>query len=213
MTTTFSACLAGRLACLAVAALAVAGCSNPRETLGLDRAAPDEFTVVSRAPLSLPPNYDLHPPVPGASRPQEPHARDQAAGALFNGAAGGDSAIASASPVLPDAGVTPAPVRAAAKTAAPTAAESVFLSHAGAVNPDPAIRAKVDQETTLMIAADRKFVDRLIFWRTPEDPSSVVDAGAEAQRLRANAALGKPVVDGETPTITRERKAPLEGLF
>ena len=34
---------------------------------GLDKRPPDEFTVYSRAPLSLPPNYDLRPPGdPGA---------------------------------------------------------------------------------------------------------------------------------------------------
>jgi hypothetical protein len=52
-----------------------------------------------------------------------------------------------------------------------------------------------------------------MFWRTPEDRSPVVDAPREAQRLRENAALGKPVDDGETPTIQRRKKALLEGIF
>ncbi|WP_376087212.1 DUF3035 domain-containing protein [Roseomonas sp. CCTCC AB2023176] len=46
--------------------------------LGLTRDAPDEFQVVTRAPLSLPPSLgNLPPPRPGAGRPQELSAREQ----------------------------------------------------------------------------------------------------------------------------------------
>ena len=36
--------------------LVIGGCSNIRETLGLSKQSPDEFKVVSRAPLSMPPD-------------------------------------------------------------------------------------------------------------------------------------------------------------
>jgi hypothetical protein len=32
---------------------------------------PDEFEVVQRAPLTIPPDFDLRPPKPGSPRPQE----------------------------------------------------------------------------------------------------------------------------------------------
>ncbi|MBM3559287.1 MAG: DUF3035 domain-containing protein, partial [Alphaproteobacteria bacterium] len=52
----------------AVLALAVGGCGeDTKRSLGLSKPAPDEFSVVSRAPLSLPPNYTLRPPRPGAT--------------------------------------------------------------------------------------------------------------------------------------------------
>jgi hypothetical protein len=41
----------------------------------------------------------------------------------------------------------------------------------------------------------------------------VVDPQAEAQRLRENQALGKPVTDGDTPIIRRRKKGALEGIF
>ena len=47
------------------------GCSDLRAALGMDRAGPDEFAVESRAPLLIPPDFDLRPPQPGAPRPQE----------------------------------------------------------------------------------------------------------------------------------------------
>src|SRR6195952_5646227 len=60
------------------------GCSGDKlaRTFGLTRDAPDEYTVTTRAPLSMPPDYNLRPPRPGAPRPQEQSERDQAASAL-----------------------------------------------------------------------------------------------------------------------------------
>ena len=68
-------------ATLVVGALALSACSNASRTLGLDPAPPDEFTVVSKAPLTIPPDFNLRPPKPGAARPQEqtPTTRAQAA--------------------------------------------------------------------------------------------------------------------------------------
>ena len=37
-----------------------------RDNLGMNRAAPDEFKVVSRPPLSVPPEFYMRPPEPGA---------------------------------------------------------------------------------------------------------------------------------------------------
>jgi hypothetical protein len=65
------------VACLA-AALALTGCSNWRQVIGLDQPAPDEFAVESRAPLTVPPEFSLRPPQPGAPRPQEVTAAERA---------------------------------------------------------------------------------------------------------------------------------------
>ena len=60
-----------RVALVAVlASLTLSGCSDARRALGYDKSAPDEFAVVSRAPLSQPPDLTLRPPTPGAVRPQ-----------------------------------------------------------------------------------------------------------------------------------------------
>jgi len=49
----------------------IAGCSDLKKSMGLEPTLPDEFAVESRAPLTIPPDFDLRPPQPGASRPQE----------------------------------------------------------------------------------------------------------------------------------------------
>lgn len=50
--------------------------------MGLAPTAPDEFAVESRAPLTIPPDFDLRPPQPGAARPQEVAAADKAKKAI-----------------------------------------------------------------------------------------------------------------------------------
>jgi len=69
---------------LLASALVLGGCSNIRESLGSIRTAPDEFNVVTRAPLRLPPDLeDLPEPQPGLARPQELQPSEQAQVALF----------------------------------------------------------------------------------------------------------------------------------
>src|SRR3546814_14934360 len=55
---------------LSAAGLLLAGCSDLRRTFGMDKSGgPDEFAVVSRAPLTVPPDFGLRPPRPGERRP------------------------------------------------------------------------------------------------------------------------------------------------
>ena len=53
-----------------VATLALAGCTDLKQAIGLEPTMPDEFAVESNPPLMIPPGFDLRPPTPGAPRPQ-----------------------------------------------------------------------------------------------------------------------------------------------
>ena len=53
----------------------------------INRERPDEFAVQRQAPLVVPPDFALTPPVPGAPRPAEGTAAQQALDALFGGPA------------------------------------------------------------------------------------------------------------------------------
>jgi len=68
--------------------LAVSGCTDVKRAVGLEKVAPDEFAVESRAPLTIPPDFDLRPPQPGAGRPQEASAASKAQGAIDNAGPG-----------------------------------------------------------------------------------------------------------------------------
>ena len=176
---------------LLAAGLMLGACGDTRKVLGYDKVTPDEFKVVSRAPLSLPPDYGLRPPQPGAPRPQEGAIPDQAKLAVTGVASN----------------------RAAANPGGGSAGEAALLQQAGAARAQSDIRAVVNQESNQLAQADKTFIDRLIFWRKPEEPGTVVDPEREAQRIRENQALGRTVSEGETPSIKRRRRAPLEGIF
>jgi hypothetical protein len=61
-----------------VGTVLVAGCTDFKRAIGIEQTMPDEFAVESRAPLTIPPDFDLRPPTPGAPRPQEKSADQQA---------------------------------------------------------------------------------------------------------------------------------------
>ena len=184
--------LALGLGALALAATLSACEGGIGDALGLGKNAPDEFAVVRNAPLTLPPDFTLRPPRPGEARPNEESVREQARVALFNEA----GALA-----IDDS------------TAAATQGEAAFVERAGAADVDPNIRHIVDREFSGYASEDESFIDSLLFWQEEQPPGEVVDAAAEAERLRENAEAGKPVTAGETPTIKRREKALLEGVF
>lgn len=186
-----------RRAALGLSVLALAATLSACEgglggALGLDKKAPDEFAVVRSTPLTLPPDFTLRPPRPGEAGPSERSLREQARDTL-----------------LSDSGA-PAPDDAAAT---PTQGEAAFIERAGAADIDPNIRHLVDREFSGLASEDESFVDSLLFWREEAPPGDVVDAEAEAERLRENIEAGRPVTAGETPTIKRREKALLEGVF
>ena len=62
-----------KLSFFAALSLSLAACGGESlsDTLGYGKSAPDEFAIVTKAPLVIPPDYSLRPPQPGAPRPQE----------------------------------------------------------------------------------------------------------------------------------------------
>lgn len=176
--------------CAVLAASLVAGCgSGVRRTLGLEKRVPDEFAVVSRAPLTVPPDFKLRPPQPGAERPQEGSTADMARTALTgnpNGAFAGRGM---------------------------SQGEQALLTDAGASQAVPGIRDVVNRETSVLAEEEKSFTDRLVFWREDEPTGTLIDAEAEAKRIRQNQALGKSMTEGDSPQIERRQRGLLEGIF
>lgn len=176
-----------------VASLAACGPDTSRN-LGLTRDAPDEFQVTTRAPLSMPPDMTSLPvPRPGASRPQERSAREQAEAAL-----------------VPSLALEAPRSRTGAGR---SAGEVALVASAGTPPSNDNIRQQVDEESLRLERPARSLTDRLMFWR-PEGPSGIpVDPSRESQRLRENAALGREATEGQTPIIQPRRRGWFEGWF
>ena len=182
-----------KVALLGGLAFAVSGCESTRETFGLNKTAPDEFQVVSRAPLSLPPDFTLRVPEPGAPRPQTGTTTDQARRILT--------------------GEDPDAVKRDITDGNRSQGQVALLSQSGAQYADPAIRTTVDRETSIFIEESDSVVDKLIFWQEKPEFGTQVDAEAEAKRIRDQQALGESVSEGETPVIERRQKGWLEDIF
>lgn len=178
---------------LTLAAVLLAGCeANVGQMFSFDKDVPDEFAVVKRAPLTLPPDYGLRPPLGAGAQVGAQSARDSARSALIGATA-----------------LTPRQrERAIAEAVAEgqDPAEVSLVAAAGGLGVNPEIRQIVDEESASLARESESFIDTLVFWREPEPPGTVVDASSEARRLQENTGLGREVTDGRTPMIRRERE-------
>lgn len=162
---------------MAVALAVLSGCGgtgeNARQILGMDRRAPDAFSVTTHAPLEVPASLaqPLPVPQPGMARPQEVSATSMARSAV-NAA---DMSQASA----------------------PSAAEQALLQKAGPA--DPNVRVQVNKEAQEDADAQTGPLDWMLFWKKDTQAGVAVNANAEAERLRKNQAEGKPATEGGTP--------------
>jgi len=165
------------------AALVVTGCQSTKQALGMTKVVPDEFRVVTKAPLVVPPEYALRPPAPGEPRPQELQPESAARQALLG-------------------------QRAAA---ARSQGETMLVNRAGGDRADPLARYVVDDEFGDIAYKEKSFADRIMFWRGNDDgaaaapapagtnESAPVDAATEAERLRALTG-GRPItIQKQTP--------------
>lgn len=184
------------------AAFLVGACADVRQSLGLDIRPPDEFKVVSRAPLAIPESLDDLPALrPGAPRPQEIQPVAQAQTALF-----GDA--------LPEgrSGEGEKVLVAAAIGHALTTTGHLVVGSDVEVRPD--IRARIDAEHRFILD-DATWIEEINPVTDYGDPTEVVvDAVKERQRLQTAAALGLPPNEGdfESYVVPHEEKALLQGV-
>lgn len=139
-------------------ALGLAGCGGASKALGMSKVTPDEFRVVTKAPLVVPPDFSLRPPAPGEPRPQELQPESAAREALLG--------------------------QRAAETRTP--GENALVAKAGAGTADPLIRYVVDDEFGDLAHKDRSFADKVMFWRKGS-PAPAANGAVSAQAAGANA--------------------------
>ncbi len=210
------------------ALLALSACGNGtvKETLGLSRKAPDEFKVVARPPLSVPPQFNLRPPSSTAESPIIVPA-DKQVKSIITGTPvkGGDnsfdlsegSADTAVMPVettsLDSAANKKNKKSSSAASSDNSSSESQFMKNIGADRADPKVRDELIQQK---IAAQEK-KEESSWWSgftgATEKKETMVDAKAEAKRIQDNKASSKPVTDGQTPEIKDKDHGILGNIF
>ncbi len=172
---------------VAVLGLGLEGCSSTAKALGMTKVVPDEFRVVSKAPLVVPPDYALRPPSPGEPRPQELQPESAARNALLGQGEAADRSDG----------------------------EKLLVVKAGGDKADPLIRYVVDDEFGALAHKEPSFADRVLFWRKSGDKDKTavstaaqagaetpapVDAAKEAERLKALTGNAPVVIAREPPS-------------
>lgn len=141
-------------------------CGGVKKTLGMEKTVPDEFAVVERAPLTMPPNFGLTPPEPGAPRPQE-------------------AAISSDAQSLVLGSQSSAP-----KAETGSAIERSLLQQAGAANVSPSIRQELAQPD---LEPQEESVAQKLGISPSNERGKALNPTEEAQRLQQKNVKTTPV--------------------
>lgn len=180
---------------VAALGMGLSGCSAAGRALGMTKVVPDEFRVVTKAPLTVPPDYSLRPPTPGEPRPQELQPESAARSALLG----------------------------ARNSEARSQGEKLLVAKAGADKADPLVRYVVDDEFGGLAHKEPSFADRVLFWKKSApaptasgaqtasaagaDTEAPLDPKAEADRLK-NLTGDKPVTIQRDPPSSNGFKLP-----
>lgn len=149
------------LAALAALAFGLAGCESFQKAAGLTKSPPDEFAVVTKAPLIIPPDYNLKPPSPGAAPTNQVGPTDAAEGALF-----GNGTMVSGAGRF-------------------STGERELLAKAGATDASNMIRQKIAADNRAMQAANNSFTDQILFGlgtSSPQKPPQASDDSSSSQK-------------------------------
>ena len=171
-------------ALIGAAGLSLSACEAVRNAAGQGKDSPDEFAVVTKAPLVVPPDFNLRPPSPGAAPTNQTDPTTSAETALY--------------------GATPQQV-AASLPPTMSQGERILLAYAHVENSDPTIRQEIASDGRNMRAGDDSFTNNVMFWSSAPPPPGTanVDPDSEAARIAAQrgGATG-PVTPQPTATPT-----------
>src|SRR4051812_5793699 len=138
----------------------LSGCDTLRDAAGLTKKSPDEFAVTTKAPLVIPPDFNLRPPTPGAPPSNTRDPSTTAEMALFTNSDPQTIANGMAGNFTPG--------------------EKMLLANAKTQSSDPSIRARLNADQRAAVQnADRSFTDRILSSKVTPDNGKPVNADAE----------------------------------
>ncbi|MEE9347492.1 MAG: DUF3035 domain-containing protein [Robiginitomaculum sp.] len=160
----------------AAMALTLPACKTLNKASGARKGVPNEFNILTKAPLVVPPEYNLRPPASGQSRPEDSYTSKVAREALLG--------------EIDDA--------------KPSRGEILLMTKAGVGKANPEVRIVIDGQNSVEHKSD-PFTDRLIFWRdgrAVDGQGNPLNSDSEARRLQAiqTATGGAKVTISKRPT-------------
>ena len=107
----------------------ILGCTQTTKALGIKKNAPNEFNILTKAPLVVPPEYNLRPPQIGTSSSENNYSQESAREALLGNI----------------------------DEVEPTRGEVVLMSKAGVGSANPEIRLEIDGSNSVERKSQRLF--------------------------------------------------------
>lgn len=172
-----------KLAVTLTAAASLTACASASKRLGLTTTAPNEFNILTKAPLVVPPEYNLLPPRIGESSAENNYSQAAARQALI-----GD-----------------------VDSTEPTRGEIVLMTKAGVGQANQEVRLEIDGENSVERKTDG-FSSRILFWKDGAvqlPDGSPLDPEVEAKRLES---IKKATGGGEVTIMRKPGRAKLPGL-
>lgn len=172
-----------KISTIALLGFAVTGCASASKSLGLTKSAPNEFNILTKAPLVVPPEYNLRPPKLGESSAENNYSQESARKALI-----GD---------IDDA--------------EPSQGEIILLAKSKAARANPEIRLVIDGQNSVERKSSG-FANRVLFWEngSVRNPNAApLDPEQEARRLKA---IQSATGGGQVEISRRPGSAKLPGL-
>ena len=142
-----------------VAIAMTSACSSLRGT----PTGPNEFRVVKKAPLIVPPDYSLRPPVSGQAQPFEVDPERSGTVSAFGTSTGLNASLS----------------------------ERALVASAGANAVSPVIRSQVDYEEARVIRKSAKISDRVMFWRKGSEEDTGGDSATGNQPVTIERGSGE----------------------
>lgn len=172
-------------------AMLLSGCQSIREATGAAKTPPDEFTVLTKSPLVIPPDFNLRPPQPGIASRNDPDA-DETGGNLN----------------LPQGGAT-----AASLGATYSDGEKLLLTKTNALSVDPNIRKTITTDVGLEDQGPG-FAQKVLFQGADPPKAAATNAtggamapaampAASASPATAPAAAAAPAMPATAPAPAR----------
>lgn len=154
-------------------------CSQLRESAGVNRKAPDEYTVFSEPTLALPPDYNLLPPEDIVSKESKINNQELSKEILFGLSTDSENQ----------------------ENIQSSSALDLILEKSGANNTSNNVRDEINSLEDSLLSSKGVFAGER--YMTDE---AILDAAKESERLRENMFNNKSILDGDIPITTRPLK-------
>jgi len=146
-------------ALIVAAAVILPGCASIARATGATKSAPNEFNILTKPPLVVPPEYNLRPPKAGEFKASDAYSSKVAREALLG----------------------------EVDDAKPSRGEILLMTQAGAGRSDPAIRVEIDGSNQIE-KKPSGFSQRIMSWRNgkaTDTTGAPLDPENESRRLEA----------------------------